>query len=276
MNATDKPTVPVDTLLALFGAERSELPAIAQLNQWARQWQTHWQGPQFVAEQSVELTNRYYEVFIAEEQKVPTREHNWHDAYNALMWIVFPRAKQLLNQWHCDEIARFGVHPRSPRRNRLTHFDECGVVIAVPEGQLEAANDCLQQLANHQWQKVFIDSQQVWGELLHPAIFGHALYEMLMAPFIGLTGKWLAVVVPAEFAAQSIQQQYAMLDEALVKRLTLFDGLADKRTLKPLPLLGVPGWYHQQTAAFYSNTDYFRPLTQNAPATNQLPLTTVN
>ncbi|NVK55947.1 MAG: DUF3025 domain-containing protein [Alteromonadaceae bacterium] len=273
MTVTDKHIEPVGRLLKLFGTHTGQLPGIEQLNQWAQRWHGDWQGPAFVAEQETDLTNRYYEVYIAEERKVPTREHNWHDVYNALMWILYPRAKQLMNQWHCEEIALHGVHPRTPRRNRLTHFDECGVVIGVPENHLNQANSQLQLLANHQWQDVLFNNRYGWGMLLHPVIFGHALYEMLMTPFIGLTGKWLAVVVPEHFAAQTTPVQYEMLDNALVARLKTLDGLADKRTLKPLPLLGVPGWYHGQRAEFYHNTDYFRPLAHSAPATIQLPLT---
>lgn len=242
------------------------------LNRLALSYTSLWSGPRFIGDEQADLSSRYYEVFIAQEQQVPTR-HNWHDTFNALMWVLYPRTKQRLNQLHCEEIERFGLHPRTPKRNRLTHFDECGLVIAVPEDRLKTANNLLQQLATHQWQQVLIDYQEEWQKTLFPMIFGHALYEMLLNPFIGLTAKWLAVVVPADFPGMDWHSRYQQADQSLSRRIIELDALADKRVLKPLPLLGIPGWYAGQSKAFYADESYFRPLAANAPATIQLPLT---
>ena len=32
--------------------------------------------------------------------EVPTREDNWHDLLNALVWLVFPKAKAAINKRH--------------------------------------------------------------------------------------------------------------------------------------------------------------------------------
>ncbi|OFI36104.1 hypothetical protein BFC17_09870 [Alteromonas lipolytica] len=227
--------------------------------------------PSFLADELADLSDRYYEVFIAEEKQVPTR-HNWHDTFNALMWMLFGRTKSLLNYLHCQQIADYGVHPRTAKRNRLTHFDECGLVIAVPANKLCEGNELLNQLALHQWQNVLLANRGEWGTTLFPFIFGHALYEMLLTPFIGLTAKWLAVVVPDNFATMDIRVQYEVLDKALAARLTALDGLAAKTVLKPVPLLGIPDWYNAQSPEFYADKSYFRPLAPTAPATTQLPL----
>ena len=42
----------------------------------------------------------YYECHIAATGEVPTRPHNWHDWFNALAWLVWPRLKGALNRRH--------------------------------------------------------------------------------------------------------------------------------------------------------------------------------
>ncbi|MFC3201281.1 DUF3025 domain-containing protein [Alteromonas oceani] len=263
--------MPLDTLFSTFRMEGRNALSAPQLNDCAKLMDEGWAGPDFIDDDQADLANRYYEVFIAEENQVPTRT-NWHDTFNAMMWIAFPRTKKRINTLHCEEIAQFGVHPRTPKRNRITHFDECGLVIAVPQDKLEKGNQLLERLANHQWQECLVDNQHEWGNTLFPVIIGHALYEMLLDPFIGLTAKWLAVIVPEGFEKMDEKTRYKVIDAALAERLTELDGLAAKNTLKPIPLLGIPGWYSEQTEAFYADTGYFRPLAPNAPATVQLPL----
>ena len=264
-------SLPLRVLLREFGFAK-QVPAQAdELDVLAYRYSNAWCGPAFISDELADLSHRYYETYIAQEQKVPTR-YNWHDTFNALMWMLYPQTKALLNSLHCDEITRFGINPRTPKRNRLTHFDECGLVLAVPQDKLAKGNELLDLLATHQWQQVFINSKADWGKTLIPMIFGHALYEMLLEPFIGLTAKWIAVVVPAGFSELDFKMQYQQLDQALAKRITALEGLAAKPTLKPLPMLGIPGWFEGQNAAFYANEDYFRPLAHNAPATPQLPL----
>lgn len=263
---------PLQRLFALFALKDKQPRLAQQLNNFARHYDKSWTGPGFIDEGKADLTSCYYEVFIATQGQVPTR-HHWHDTFNAFMWILFPHTKKLINTLHCEQIEQFGVHPRTPKRNRLTHFDECGLIIAVPEDKLADGNRLLNLLATHQWQQVFIENKEAWGKTLFPMIIGHALYEMLLDPFIGLTAKWLAVIVPTGFADLTANQQYEVVDKALEKRLKALEGLAEKHILKPVPLLGIPGWFNQQNDAFYANQNYFRPLAIDAPATLQLPLT---
>ena len=268
-------SLPLRALFAYFDIQGiSDTPDINQLNRLAERFsgQAERRVPKFVEAQQFEHDSRYYETIVAEAAQVPTRDRNWHDAFNAMIWMLFPNSKQQLNRFHIADIAAFGAHPRTPRRNRLTHFDECGVVLAVPASCLEQGNNLLEALAQHHWQRAFCEYQQAWGTQVFPLIFGHAIYEMLLNPFIGLTAKWLAVVVPDEFVASTTAGQYALADRALEQRLMEFDGLSSKQVLKPLPVLGVPGWSDEQDDAFYSNTDYFRPLSASALPTLQLPL----
>ncbi|RDV25273.1 DUF3025 domain-containing protein [Alteromonas aestuariivivens] len=230
-------------------------------------------GPEFIDQGQIAADEeRYYEQIIYESGVIPTREDSWHDLFNALIWHEFPLTKRYLNTLHMQDIREYGVHPRTSRRHRLTHFDECGVVLAVPRQHLDRANRLLQALADHQWEWAFLECRKWWGEVVIPVMFGHANLEMLLEPFIGLTGKWLAVTVGEEFVCLGSMQQQQMLDVALKERIQALEDFQPPHILKPLPLLGVPHWYPQQQREFYANSDYFRPLRPGRPATSQLPL----
>src|SRR5262249_26039402 len=41
-----------------------------------------------------------YEIRVFETGEVQTRPDNWHDLFNALVWIAFPRTKAALNRHH--------------------------------------------------------------------------------------------------------------------------------------------------------------------------------
>ncbi|MEQ3641179.1 MAG: DUF3025 domain-containing protein [Alteromonas sp.] len=254
----------------------SEFPSTEQLNALTQNFHSNWQGPHFVAQSEFgEDESRYYETIIGEDNRVPTRESNWHDLFNALIWIQFPNTKALLNTLHVNDINKFGISPRTARRNRITHFDECGVVLAVETPKDNNTADLeafLTSLATHNWHEVFIKQRNTWAGDVTPFIFGHANLEMMLNPFIGLTGKWLAVAVPEGFSQLSQWQQRNELDNAMVKRIAQLDDFQQAPILKPIPLLGVPGWHHPQPDSFYDNEEYFRPARKEVKPTVQLPL----
>ncbi len=254
---------PASTLFCELGLPHDgTIPTFTQLNQLNFSiYGAGWRGPEFVDDGVLAHSELYYETFIAQNRQVPTR-HNWHDAFNALIWLQFPQVKQQLNELHMADIERYGVHPRTPRRNQLTHFDECGVVIAIPENQRHKGLEIVTGLANHQWHQALLAEQEQWGRAVLPFIFGHAVLEMLLDPFIGLTAKWLAVMVPDDFVSMGWLEQRQCLDQRIHARIQALDNFIPKHLLRPLPVLGVPGWYHGQNADFYANQDYFRPLRQ--------------
>ena len=200
--------------------------------------------------------SRYYEEIVFQDRRVPTRSNNWHDFYNACIWGMFPQTKAKLNQLHIEEIRQFGLTPRTPRRDRITHFDECGVVLAY---SCPAISTSLQA---HEWQQVWLQRRADWlpeTRRVRAYVFGHANYEMLMQPYIGLTGKWLGVAVAPDFWQATLAQQYRLLDTAVVNWCAAEHSFAHRGQLSPLPLLGVPGWSAlNQTPTFYQNTQYFR------------------
>ena len=90
--------------------------------------------------------------------------------------------------------------------------------------------------------------------------FGHALYDKLRAPFVGLTGKALIFDVAPEVLDLDRESMRSHVDRAL--GLHIFDGgrMRTPRVLQPLPLLGVPGWWAEnEDERFYDNAAYFRP-----------------
>ncbi len=198
-----------------------------------------------------------YEEVIYETGKVPTRNESWHDLFGALIWCLFPNTKAKLNLLHYQDIQQFGKAERTKQRNALTLFDECGVVLVTKNKELVNA------LKEHKWHTAFIEMRNLWGEASDKGItayqFGHANYEMLTKPYIGLTGKWLLVEASAEIASLPLSSQYRLLDQKLTEQLNL-GVLSDNSNLSPLPLLGVPGWFDGNLEPeFYDNSDYFRP-----------------
>lgn len=246
---------PLAQLTAEFGLlDAPDWPNAEGLNQLCQQCDLAYQVPDFVDALALECSNLSYEEFIAARAQVPTRSDNWHDLFNGLIWLSFPRTKKLLNQLHIEDIKRFGSRKRSPRRDRITHFDECGLVLAYSN------NELIEALAEHRWQWTLFEQRHCWGKQIEALVFGHANLEMLLNPFIGLTGKWLAVEVAPDFFSLPKPAQWAALDKKLAQHIQYSECFDQPKPTKPLPLLGVPGWYDANNdAEFYLNTDYFRP-----------------
>ena len=208
-------------------------------------------------EEGMDFSAVAYEEFIYKRGEVPTRKNSWHDIFGAMSWCLFPKTKALLNKLHHDDIKQNGTQQRSTLRNALTLFDECGVVLVSQNVEV------LQRLKEHDWQSAFVDNCELWysagsgGVAVYP--FGHANYEMMTKPFIGLTGKWLHLEMSAEVMGLPLNVQYRLIDERLSEKIKA-GALNDNSQMSPLPLLGIPGWFDDnQNPEFYANTDYFRP-----------------
>ena len=244
--------------------ECNDFPDIAVLNQWAQERTIS--EVQFVCDDAIQAGDYaaqteglYYEEIIARCNFIPTRKNNWHDLFNALIWLLFPKSKKALNQLHMAEISEYGLNPRTAVRNRVTHFDECGgVLIFTDDTHLKA-------LQEHRWVEAFVEGKLFWQQSTQLFMFGHANYEMLLDPYLGLTGKYVAIQVASSFYQLSIEQQYAWLDDTLLERIEQGQLFAQKGALKPLPLLGIPGWdAANEDPAYYANREYFRPLRRSA------------
>lgn len=203
---------------------------------------------------------RYYEQIIFEDKNVPTRP-NWHDFFNGIIWCQFPKTKHYFNAQHMAEITSHGSTYRTPARDRLTHFDECGIVLFTTQKKVAGL------VKNHQWGDLFVNNTANWHQQTIPLIFGHALWEMLLAPFIGLTAK-ATVIEVSDDEMTSMQSHlytaefFAKCDEILCEHIKTKQLIATKKPWLPLPLLGIPQWSpFPQTQAFYDNQQYFMPKT---------------
>jgi hypothetical protein len=203
-----------------------------------------------------------YEAFIGATGGVPTRD-NLHDFFNALVWLSFPGIKRTLNALQAAQIARDGVgKSRGPARDAATIFDENAALLLVREGP--DGDALVAALRGHDWTCAFVDHRTLFdGGAAGGAqlwLFGHALMEKLIAPRKAITAHTRVLRAGAEFFTLSPNERRAWIDAAVVRELQR-DGLSTAG-FTPLQVLGVPGWWPGQDAAFYLDTSVFRPKRQ--------------
>lgn len=198
-----------------------------------------------------------YELCIHDSGRVPTRTHDWHDFFNALAWCVWPRSKAAMNAAHVREIAArraAGLSGRGTRRDALTQLDECGMVVTSCDP------DVLRSLAAHAWEDVFWHGRARLPGSTAFTLLGHASWDQLRAPFIGLCARTVhRLVEPGWFARPPTERQRDS-DAWLAERIATGELLTSPRALMPLPLLGIPGvTADSERAEYYRDTRQFRP-----------------
>lgn len=190
--------------------------------------------PRFVAQAALP-GGEPYETFIARTDTVPTRD-NLHDLFNGMLWLSFPRTKRRLNELQADAIAANGISgSRGHVRDALTLFDENALVLQAPAS-------LMQPLVARDWKALFVTQREQWS-MVQLLTFGHALLEKLMQPRKAITAHvWLTESLRDEDIAAGLS----------VARLSA-------RPFLPLPVLGVPGWWHaNEDPAFYEDAAVFR------------------
>ena len=212
----------------------------------------------FVAQDSAGQTfSDQYEprIFLAGEIQV--RLQNWHDLFNALVWLSFPQAKAAINTRHYAALINAAPGtPRGAERDALTLFDESGVVVVCAQQELALAH----LLTGFEWKALFWQQRQRVREHMGFFVFGHGLHEKLLRPFQGLTGKALIVPVENSFMQLPLPAQLRQLDQRLGAILADETRFRATRELTPLPLLGIPGWaVENERADYYDDARYFRP-----------------
>jgi len=189
--------------------------------------------------------------------EVQTRIPGWHDFFQVFIWIMYPRAKAILNRLHYDcALARkdqVSQKNRSPLENSITLFDECGLVLISDQRNL------LEAIQAHDWENVFSKN----SDALLCRVFGHALFEKCLTPYLGMTGNSLLLWVDSKTLQQEEKALNTFIDEKIEKAFLPTEGIIQQPSdLQPFPLLGLPGWWPDQTEGFYQNKDYFRPATR--------------
>ena len=196
-----------------------------------------------------------YEAQLYTHGELQVRDRSWHDLFNVLTWMVYPRTKRELNRRHIVAIngvrstfsadGKCGPDPnyRGRVRDALTLFDESGVIMRSSDPSL------LDDLRGFRWKRLFWDRREEVRQCMRFAVFGHALCEKALAPYIGMTAHALLI--------EGVREDD---DEAVAEYLRDDTTFGSPRELAPLPVLGVPGWWREnERAEFYDNAEYFRP-----------------
>jgi hypothetical protein len=193
-----------------------------------------------------------YECRIWENGEVETRRDNWHDFFNALVWLSFPQTKIAVSAAHMRAMQAPG-EARGTMRDALTHFDECGIVVLASQPEL------LELMRDFRWKELFVERRAEVIRCMRFVIFGHATYEQLLAPFRGLTAKAALYEVSEEWLCMDGAAQLAEVDRMLAADLTS-GRYTRPRDFQPLPLLGIPGVTpDSENPAYYDDTWQFRP-----------------
>ena len=194
--------------------------------------------------------------------EVQTREKNWHDLFNAMVWLSFPKSKAAINSRHYDALqgaAKLavqdkGASQRGKVRDMATLLDESGVIVACAEEELA------ELLCNFKWKELFWQRRAQLKAGMDFYVFGHGIYEKALDPYIGMTGQGLVIMVERKFFNWPLLERLVWLDQCVASYLNAPEHCISTKELHPVPLLGMPGWtVMNESESFYDNTAYFRP-----------------
>lgn len=143
--------------------------------------------------------------------ELPTRERSWHDLFNALTWACFPRSKAVINaRQHRSHVERLGAqftalpNTRSREQDTLAMLDEGSVLLLASARAHDAARAALLD-AHHD---ALAERVRV-GEVV-PLLFGHALYEHLIANDEDVHAMPVLLAAPGEVSkSASVQRETA-------------------------------------------------------------------
>ena len=191
----------------------------------------------------------HYEQRIAERGEIATREANWHDLFNALIWLRYPEIKRALNTQQMREITLLGTKQRSRPQYAQTHFDEAGVLVVLRDPSLLGLWD------THDWHGLFWRARVAWGDgRIEVVVFGHALLEHALTEDQLIVGKAVVVeLVSGQRLADGLAACAAGIPAGRILR--------DPQGLRPLPLSGIPGWHRcNDNESFYREAPCFRSV----------------
>ncbi len=191
--------------------------------------------------------------------EIQTRTRNWHDFFQFLTWLMFPKTKAVINAIHIPA-ARIRIEQqqdlgkRSPVENMLSLFDEGGAVVLCSDDSL------LQLIRDFEWKTLFWTRRDELQQKLRLVTFGHALYEKGLSPYVGMTANTILLHVEQSILHLEHTAQLAWIDAQLAMLFSKGKPYEKPRDLSPFPVLGLPGWdKNNENADYYDNTRYFRP-----------------
>ena len=181
----------------------------------------------------------YYEVHLYETGCVATRRENWHDFFNALVWLAYPKTKAAINALHAERIPLENGR-RGRLRDMLTIFDEGGAIVLCADEELN------RMIREFRWRELFWGCRDRVLKNMRFIVLGHAVLEKALAPWPGIACK--ALFIRAQDDADASAAQW-------------LSAHASPQELAPLPVFGYPGWLAESAyAEFYSDERYFRPF----------------
>ncbi len=206
--------------------------------------------------QSIKSNNfsEQYEPRIYERGEIQTREQNWHDFFNALVWFTFPKTKAALNALQYRELyKRHAIsNQRSSLENALTLFDENGIIAISND------NSLLELIRKFSWLELFWHRREEVIKKMRFYIIGHSLYEKALNPYVGMTASGILLTVDNDFLQYDLSNQLNVVDLMMENELKQ-NKLRSPRDLQPLPILGIPGWSKEnEFETYYHNKNYFR------------------
>jgi len=241
-------------------AREPDWPGAERLNALARELGV---APRTASGRPVRFTvpqadDAHYELRVHASGQVATRSRNWHDLFNALAWIAFPRTKAALNARHAAAIPLEDGR-RGPLRDLLTIFDEGGAIVAFSDAALAGL------IRDFRWRELFWERRCRVLEALRFVVVGHAVLEQARRPWPGITCKALFVPVADACLRLPPGRLLSYLDEHAAAWFEAAASTFTPRTLAPLPVFGYPGWFRgNESESFYADTRFFRPLRHSA------------
>jgi len=196
---------------------------------------------------------RAYETHIHQTGRIPTRD-NLHDLFNGLVWFAFPQTKARLNAMQARALKQSAAADgRGPLRDAVTIFDENGLVLAC------SSDDLAQALRRFDWRTLFVERRTATLMQTESWVVGHGLLEKLVQPYKAITAHTLVVPVDDSYFRASPQQRRTTVDRLVADWLDNWPFFTP-RDLCPLPVLGLPGWWADNTTpGFYDDAEVFRP-----------------
>jgi len=201
--------------------------------------------------QEINSFEELYESRVFLKKELQTRTENWHDFFNAQVWMNFPETKRILNKLHYSEsINRPKGSNRSTLENRITQFDECGAILISTDKEI------LNLIKQHKWTTLFINHREQLQDNFRCVVFGHAIFEKAISPYIGITCHCL-LVEDQSLLAQAKIDDFSGIDDYLCTKWEK-EIVYNPLKFDAFPLLGLPGYWHNQNIEFYLNKKYFR------------------
>jgi hypothetical protein len=199
---------------------------------------------------------RHYEARIADTGEVETRPESWHDLFNALAWITYPRTKAAINAQHAAILGERGEHEarhRSSERDALTLFDEGGVIVASSSAELTRL------IVAFEWKELFWQRRAELAAHMRFFAFGHALCEQALEPYLGMVAKTVFVAADPALLAATSAEQLPQVDRLVAAHFSDRARFPSPKAMAPMPVLGIPAWHPgTDREAYYDDAMHFR------------------